>query len=693
MKTDAKKKIEQLRDQIRRHDNLYYVLNAPEISDRQYDTLFSQLKELEQAHPELITPDSPTQRVSETPIEGFTHIQHSVPMLSIDNTYSADELREFDARVRKKLDTSDYDYVVEPKIDGLAISLHYEKGKLTAAATRGDGTTGDDVTANIRTIRAIPLELLKAGPIPEILEVRGEVYMPKKAFDQLNQQKNETDEQEFANPRNAAAGSLKLLDSRITVTRKLSFFAYSLGRTNSLLVDTHWDSLQTIKNLGLPINSDISRAKDIEKVIDFCNRWADKKDKLDYAVDGMVIKLNSYTQQDIMGTTARSPRWCIAYKFAAEQARTFVESIEIQVGKGGTLTPVANLKPVLLAGTTVKRATLHNFDMLAKLDVRCGDTVVIEKAGEIIPQVVIVKIEDRKPNNSPFEVPETCPSCNGKVQKVENGVHLRCINPNCISRLKERLEYFVGKGQMDIENIGPALIEQLVDKKLIKTFADIYKLTVFDMASLEGMGTKSADNVINSIKDSKTQPLWRLIAALGIRNVGGQTAQILAEKFSSLEKLRKATKEDLEKALTKKQKDNSEKQKNKSKKLKDDPVIPKNIHAYMNDEENIRIIEDLIEAGVNPTGPKTKTSDKLAGKTIVVTGTLKNYTRESIKQTIKDHGGTTSSSVSNKTSFVLAGEDAGSKLKKARELGIEVVNEDEFDKRINKSEIKKDLWS
>jgi DNA ligase (NAD+) len=692
MKTDDKIKIQQLKEQLRRHDTLYYVHSAPEISDQQYDKLFSELKALEQAHPELITPDSPTQRVSETPIEGFKQIQHKVPMLSIDNTYSADQLREFDKRIRKGLETADYDYIVELKIDGLAISLHYQKGKLTAAATRGDGTTGDDVTANIRTIKAIPLELLSDGTIPDTFEVRGEVYMPKKAFDQLNQQKIEAGEPEFANPRNAAAGSLKLLDSRITATRNLSFFVYSLGQASKPLADTHWDFLQTIKKLGLPVNTNTKHAKDIEEVIEICNRWADKKDKLDYAVDGMVIKLNRYTQQDALGFTGRSPKWCIAYKFPAEQAETKVESIEVQVGKGGTLTPVANLGSVSLAGTTVKRATLHNFEMMAKLDVRCGDTVVIEKAGEIIPQVVVVKVDQRKPNSQPFEVPEACPFCHTKTEKDENGIHLRCVNPKCISSLKERLEYFVGKGQMDIENIGPALIEQLVDKKLIKTYADIYKLTIFDIAPLEGMGTKSADNIIKAIDKSKNQPLWRLIAALGIRNVGGQTAQILAEKFGSLETLIKATKDELKKALTKKQEDDTGKQK-KPKTLKDDPVIPNNIYAYINDEDNKRVIQELINAGVNPTGPKPKTSDKLAGKTIVVTGALKNYTRESIEQTIKDHGGNTSSSVSKNTSFVLAGESAGSKLEKAHELSVEVINEDEFNKRINKTEIKKDLWS
>jgi DNA ligase (NAD+) len=665
MKSDAQKKIQQLREQIRRHDHLYYVLNAPEISDHQYDALFSELKELEQAHPKLITPDSPTQRVSETPMESFTQIRHSVPMLSIDNTYSADELREFDARVRKGLETDKYDYVVEPKIDGLAVSLHYEKGKLTAAATRGDGRSGDDVTANIRTIRAIPLELLPAAPIPETLEVRGEVYMPKKAFAELNQQKIEADDPEFANPRNAAAGSLKLLDARVTATRNLSFFAYSLGQPATLPVDSHWDFLQTIKKLGLPVNPYVTRAKDIEQVIDICNKWTDKKDKLDYAIDGMVIKVNNYAQQDTLGTTGRNPRWCIAYKFPAEQAETVVESIEVQVGKTGTLTPVANLKPVKLAGTTVKRATLHNFDMLAKLDVRCGDTVVIEKAGEIIPQVVEVKQKKRSLFDSkPFAIPKHCPACGGPVKKDDAGVFIRCINDNCAAKLMERLFYFAGKGQMDIENLGPALIEQLVEKGLVKNYADIYKLTFSQIVQLERMGDKSAENVLDSIEKSKTQPLWRLVAAMGIRNVGGQSAQILADEFGSLDALMNADADRLETID------------------QIGPIVAKSICEYFHDKHNRKVIEELLAAGVKPTGPKQKTSDKLAGKTIVVTGTLKTFSRQQIEQAIKDHGGKSASSVSKKTAFVLAGENPGSKLDKAKELDIPVLDEEQFIKLI-----------
>jgi DNA ligase (NAD+) len=665
MKTDIKTQIQRLREQIRRHDTLYYVQNAPEITDSQYDKLFAELKALESDHPEMVTPDSPTQRVSEVPIAGFAQVTHTIPMLSIDNTYNADELREFDKRIRKGLETDDYDYVIELKIDGLAVSLHYEHGHLITAATRGDGRVGDDVTANIRTIRAIPLELIAADSAPAALEVRGEVYMPKKAFAELNRQKIEAGEPEFANPRNAAAGSLKLLDSRTTATRKLAFFAYFLGKVSKPLAKTHWDSLQKLREMGLPTNPHTAKVKTIEEVITFCNHWADKKDKLDYAIDGMVIKLNRCDQQDALGMTGRSPRWCIAYKFPAEQAETVVESIEVQVGKTGTLTPVANLKPVKLAGTTVKRATLHNFEQIEKLDVRCGDTVVIEKAGEIIPQVVAVISKQRNLFESkPFDIPTQCPSCGGMVKKDDNGVFIRCVNENCQAKLKERLIYFVGKGQMDIENLGPALIDQLVGSGLVKTFADIYRLTFAQLTQLERMGDKSAANVLDSIEKSKTQPLWRLIAGLGIRNVGGQSAQILADEFGSMETLMNAGLERLESID------------------QIGPVVAQSIYDHLHDPQNISAITDLFAAGVHPAPPKQKASSRLEGLTIVVTGTLTQFSRQQIEQIIKDHGGKTSGSVSKKTAFVLAGENAGSKLHKARELGVDVIDENEFIKKV-----------
>ncbi len=654
------KQIIRLRADIRRHDHLYYVLNQPEIDDRQYDRLFAELKSLEQANPELVTPDSPTQRVSGDPLSGFDSVRHAVPMLSMDNTYSEDELRAFDQRVRKQLDTDQYDYVVELKIDGLAISLRYEGGVLATAATRGNGEVGDNVTANVRTIRAVPLALLSDGDVPEVLEVRGEVYMPAGSFVELNRLRVEAGEAEFANPRNAAAGSLKLLDARITATRNLSFFAYATGQLSESSGPDHHDTLQKLRAFGLPVNPNIAHAEDIEEVIDICLGWNDKRRELDYQIDGMVIKVNRYDQRDILGSTGRAPRWCISYKFAAEQAETVVESIDVQVGKSGILTPVANLTPVELAGTTVKRASLHNFDELDRLGVRCGDTVVIEKAGEIIPQVVEVKMELRPPGTAPFEIPGECPVCRSDVAKDENGVYIRCQNPDCAGRLKERLRYFAGRGQMDIEHLGPALIEQLVDAELVKDFSDIYTLDKAQLTGLERMADKSAANVIAAIDASRTRPLWRLVTALGIRHIGSQSAQILAEHFGSLQALMDADEQTLAEID------------------QIGPTMAKSICEYFQDTEHSAVVDRLLAAGVEPESPTVQRSDKLAGKTIVVTGTLDNFTRQQIQQAIRHAGAKASSSVSKKTDYVLAGENAGSKLQKALDLGVEVIDEAKF---------------
>jgi len=540
-------------------------------------------------------------------------------------------------------------------------------GSLTAA-TRGDGEVGDDVTANVRTIKAVPLVLLDGGAIPEVLEVRGEIYMPSSAFTELNKVRLEGGEAAFANPRNAAAGSLKLLDARITAERKLSFFAYATGQVSQPLAAEHWGALQRFKELGLPVNPHIKRAETIDEVIDICLGWSRRKEELDYQIDGMVVKVNRFDQQQMLGATGRAPRWCISYKFPAEQAETIIESIDVQVGKSGILTPVANLKPVLLAGTTVKRASLHNFDELDRLDVRCGDTVVIEKAGEIIPQVVEVKAEQRPAGATAFKRPEKCPNCGSDVVKDENGVYIRCPNKNCLAQLKERLKYFAGRGQMDIENLGESLIEQLVDTALVKNFADLYKLGKSDLARLERMAEKSASNVVASIEKSKTQPLWRLIAGLGIRHIGGQSAQILVENYDSLEALMAAEQQE----------------------LKDidqiGPTMAKSVFGYFRDPANRAVIDELLAAGVRPEQPRAvkKVAGKLAGKTIVVTGTLENFSREQIKQAIKDAGGKASSSVSKKTDFVLAGENPGGKVDKASKLGVEVISEKQFLELIGK---------
>jgi DNA ligase (NAD+) len=663
---DIAKKIEKLRNEIRRHDYLYYVLNAPEISDREYDKLFAQLKELEQKRHDLITPDSPTQRVSGEPLTAFKSVRHAIPMLSIDNTYSAEELRAFDGRVRKILESSDYDYVVELKIDGLAISLRYEKGRLAVAATRGDGVMGDDVTANVRTIKAVPLSLIDGRSVPEVLEVRGEVYMPTASFNELNRAKAKAGEPLFANPRNAAAGSLKLLDASITATRKLSFFAYATGEIGrggsrtALFADTHWETLQKFKSLGLPVNPNAKRAKNIDEVLKICDQWDKKRASLDYQIDGLVIKINRLDQHDILGYTGRAPRWCISYKFAAEQAETIVESIALQVGKTGIVTPVANLKPVLLAGTTVKRATLHNFEDMARKDVRPGDTVIIEKAGEIIPEVVEVKKELRPTHPEPYKPPTHCPVCNSKLVKDPDGVYIRCVNPECVGTILERLIYFVGRDQMDIESLGPALIENLVSAGLVKSFADFYKLKKPELLGLERMGEKSASKIIAGIEKSKSQPLSRFITALGIRNIGAQTAEILAEEFGSLEALMNADMERLQQIE------------------QIGPTVAKSIYEYFHNKDNLKVIKELLALGVQVKAEHKKRGTALAGKTIVVTGTLEHFTRQQIEQAIKDNGGKVSSSVSKKTDFVLAGSDPGSKLDKARELGVKVLTENEF---------------
>jgi len=644
MAQSVEDRLEKLRAQIRRHDYLYYVLSRPEISDREYDELFAELKRLEQEHPERVTPDSPTQRVSGQPLDGFATVRHAVPMLSVDNTYNADELKAFDERIRKQLGDAPYDYVVELKIDGLAVSLRYEDGLLVAGATRGDGEVGDDVTANIRTIRAIPLSLLDGDSVPGLLEVRGEVYMPNSSFTELNRIRAEAGEAAFANPRNAAAGSLKLLDARITATRNLSFFAYATGAVSRPLAPDHYQTLERLKQLGLPVNPNIRKAEDIDQVIEICLGWRDKRFELDYQIDGMVVKINRLDQREVLGATGRAPRWCISYKFPAERAQTVVESIAVQVGKTGILTPVANLEPVPLSGTTVSRASLHNFDEMRRLDVRCGDTVLVEKAGEIIPQVVQVRKELRPASAEPFPVPRRCPNCDTEVVKDEAGVYIRCPNPQCTGQLKERLRYFAGRGQMDIEHLGTSLVEQLVDRGLVENFADLYRLTREDLTALER-------------------------AALGIRHVGGQSAQILADHFGSLEALMDAGLDELE-AID-----------------QIGPVMAESIYRYFRDARHRRVVDALLAAGVKPPpAAPAKAEGRLAGKTIVVTGTLENFTRQQIKQAIQGAGGKVSSSVSKKTDFVLAGKDPGSKLAKAQALGVKVIDEGEFMRMIDREE-------
>jgi len=659
MAENLQQKIEKLRSEIVRHDRLYYVDNAPTISDGEYDALFRELKEIEAAHPELITADSPTQRVSERPVAGFESIIHAVAMLSVDNTYNSDELRKFDERIRKQLESDDFEYVVELKIDGLAVNLRYENGMLVTAATRGDGTVGDDVSSNVRTIQAVPLKLAGAD-VPAVLEARGEVYMPKRSFARLNEIREEAGESSFANPRNAAAGSLKLLDSRITKGRNLSFFAYATGEVSRELADNHYDSLMAFKALGLAVNSEVKKVGNIDEVIEICMGWHEKRYELDYQIDGMVIKVNRYDQQGILGSTGRAPRWCISYKFPAERAKTKVTSIDVQVGKSGILTPVANFEPVQLAGTTVKRASLHNFDEVARLDVREGDAVLIEKAGEIIPQVVEVLKDERDVWAKEVQLPTECPNCGGPIEKDENGVYIRCVNPGCGGQFKELLKYFAGRDQMDIENLGASLIEQLVDAGLVKNFADLYKLGKDELAGLDRMAEKSADNVVKAIEKSKGQPLWRFLAGLGIRHIGSQSAQILAENFGSLQAIRDADEETLA-AVD-----------------QIGPVMAKSVYEYFRDADSAKVIDELLAAGVRAEHESMKKSDVLAGKTIVVTGTLETMTRDQAKRAVVEAGGKAAGSVSKKTDYVLAGKEAGSKLDKAIALGVTVIDEKQF---------------
>jgi DNA ligase (NAD+) len=674
--------IERLRAEIRRHDRLYYVHNRPEISDGEYDRLFTELRRLEAERPDLVTPDSPTQRVSERPLEAFASVRHAVPMLSIDNTYNEAEMRVFDKRVKKVVGEQTYQYVVELKIDGLAMSLRYEGGRLVRAATRGDGETGDDVTANVRTIRAVPLQLVGAK-VPENLEVRGEVYMPKASFEELNRLNTDADEDEFANPRNAAAGSLKLLDPKITATRGLAFFAYSLAETTESIATSHYEALQQLKEFGLPVNPHIQRAEDIEQVIAICMDWKDKRISLDYQIDGMVIKVDRFDHQKELGLSGRAPRWCIAYKFPAEQAETIVESIEVQVGKTGKLTPVANLKPVKLAGSTIRRASLHNFNEIRLKDVAEGDTVIIEKAGEIIPQVVSVK-QRALFGRTIVSPPTNCPICNetviintGKRSGTKKNKEIKgeftltyiCPNPQCPAKLKERLIYYSGKRQMNIDGFGEDLIGRLVDNRLVRNYSDIYKLEFHQLVQLGRIGDKTAEKLLESRDESKKRPLYRFIAALGIPYVGTQIAQILADKFVNIMDLRNSSVEQLNKIFG----------------------IPKktaqSIHAYFDNPSNAAEIDELLKhLELEPPIKRSDSNLPLFGKIIVVTGTLQNFGRDEIERTIKDLGGKAAVGVSGKTSFVLAGEKAGSKLDKARELGVRVVDEAEFLRMIGRAE-------
>lgn len=657
----AKAEIDQLRDEIRRHDELYYARATPEISDAEYDSLLKRLKELETEHPEFITPDSPTQKIGDRTTEGFVRVRHDVPMMSIDNTYSLGELTDFIARIAKSLNTDAIDFVADPKIDGVAISLRYEKGVFIRAVTRGDGETGDDVTANARTIVSIPKKLT-GRDVPDILDVRGEVYWPAAEFAAYNRLREEKGEPTLANPRNATAGTLKLLDSRLVAERNLAFMCHGFGRIEPLHVKSHSELADRAKKWGLPINPHLTILKNLDEITACVEQWATRRHELPYLTDGLVIKVDRFDLREQLGSTARSPRWCIAYKFPAEQAVTRIRDVRWQVGKLGTLTPVADLDPVWVAGTTVSHASLHNIDQIRRLDARIGDTVIIEKAGEIIPQVV--SVDSTQPRGqTEISAPTACPACGGPVQRDDGTVALRCKNTGCVAQLKERLRYFAGRDQMDIENLGPAIIDQLVDRNLVTQLADIYRLTRDDLLSLDRMGEKSADNLLAAIVASKSRDLWRLIAALNIPHVGTRTAEVLADAFASLEKLLAASSDEL---CT----------------LNDiGPTVAAAILDYFADAAKRRTIDELIAAGVNTvknSAAPVVVDSPFSGQNIVVTGTLENFGRNDLHAMLRSLGAKIGSSVTAATDILIVGSDAGSKLEKARKLNIRILTEPEL---------------
>lgn len=664
MPQGIEQRLKRLRDELNRHNYLYYVQATPEISDREYDRMMQELIELEAAHPEMITPDSPSQRVGGEPIEGFATVEHAVPMMSIDNTYDESSVREFDERVRKALGGEQAAYVLEPKVDGVSASLRYEDGVLTLAATRGDGRRGDDVTANIRTIRSIPLRLT-GGEIPRIVEIRGEIYMPNAEFQRINKQREAAGESLFANPRNATAGTLKQLDSRVVAGRRLAFVAHGLGQIDPMPAETYWEWIKLLKKWKVPVAEHTRYARNVDEAIAGIEEFAKVRGNLAYQTDGMVVKVDSLTQRQNLGATSKAPRWVIAFKYPAEQMQTILRDVRWQVGKGGNLTPVADLDPVFVAGSTVRRATLHNIEQIERLGLMIGDTVVIEKAGEVIPYVVQAVPEKRPKDAKGIMPPTECPSCGGGVEKEAGAPYIRCTNPACPAQLKERVRWFCGRNQMDIENLGEALVDQLVDGGLVKTYADLYRLTKDQLAGLERMGQKSAQNVVEGIAASRSRDLDRLLAGLGIRHVGGRVAHVLAVHFGSLDAIGNATRDEL------------------SSVNEIGPTIAESVHGFFHSEAGQEIIRQLQAVGINPKMEKPASANQpLVGQTIVVTGTLQHFDRKQIEDLIVRLGGKAAGSVSKKTSFVVAGESAGSKLSKAKMLGIPVLSEAEFTARI-----------
>ena len=649
--------IEKLRDELRHHEYQYYVLDKPEISDAEYDVLMRRLEELEAKHPDLVTPDSPTQRVGGKPREGFVKVRHSSPMLSLDNALNEAELREFDRRVRDLLAGAKFEYVAELKMDGLSMAVHYRDGHLRQAITRGDGEVGEDVTENAKTIRSLPLGV-KGAPVANF-EVRGEAIMNRRSFERLNAERLDQQLPAFVNPRNAAAGALRALEPSVTAARQLDYYPYFLLVNGEPYCASHWESLDLLAKLGFKVNPQRRKCADVEELLAFFREWEAKRDGLPYEIDGVVAKVDSIAQQKALGWTAKAPRWAIALKFPARQAQTEVEAIEVYVGRTGALTPVARLKPVFVSGVTVSNATLHNEDEIARLGLEVGDTVLIERSGDVIPKVV--RVVRQGENRRPFRMPKHCPVCGGDVIREEGEAASRCINTNCPARLKESIRHFAARGVMDIDGMGYALVDQLVDRKLVAGVADIYDLKVDQLLELERMGKKSAEKILQNIQASRSRPLPRVLNGLGIPFVGERTAQILADTFGSLDAIAAADQETLQQA---------------------DEVGPKVAHSirkFFDEERNQALIDRLRAAGLQfEQAIRRKSRGPLEGKVFVLTGTLPTLTREEAKARIEAAGGKVTGSVSTKTNYVVAGEEAGSKLDKAQSLGIPVIEESEL---------------
>lgn len=667
-KASDKEKIEKLRQVLRHHEYRYYVLDDPEISDAAYDRLMNELKELEAAHPKLVTPDSPTVRVGGAPREGFQTVRHARPMLSLDNAFSFDELRDFDRRVREGIGRKEIEYIAEHKFDGLSISLQYEDCILQRAVTRGDGTTGEDVTPNVKTIRSVPLRVdaaaLKKAKLPAAFEVRGEIMMTRKSFEALNRAQEQIGGKIFANARSAAAGATRVLDPSITAARKLDFFAYYLFVNGKAPFAQHSESLEVLKHLHFRASDDWKLCSGIEEVISYCEAWDSKREKLPYEIDGVVVKVNATGIQNELGFTAKSPRWAIAYKYPARQETTVVNDIRVQVGRTGALTPVAILEPVQVGGVTVSRSTLHNMDEVARLGVQIGDTVLVERAGEVIPHVLKVVKEGK--HRKPFQIPKTCPECGSKIHKDEEEVAYRCVNAACPAKRRESLLHFAGRHAMNIDGLGDKIVDQLVEKSLVKDVADLYSLKLEEVSGLERMAEKSAQNLLDEIEASKKSSLARLIYALGMRFVGERTGQLLSDHFSSLEELAAATEEQLVEVP------------------EVGPKVAASIAEFFSEAANRQLVKKLHKAGVRPTAEKREVkSYKLAGKSFVFTGSLANRSREEAGELVLQHGGKVSGSVSKKTDYVVVGADPGSKHDKAKELGVTVLSEKEFEKLVS----------